>query len=315
MYVCLVLGVMTRVQVLIEPIRSGTHLVYIKLDGEDITGSPVSFNVAPAAPSSSKCKLARAVPPEVRTRTHAHMHARARWHGATAWGEGSTWLIHSARALPPSHPPSPTPHQHCTHIAPTPHPDLSPLNSHSLPLPLTCSLPTAPLSPPTPRLACPQNEPLLEKSPIAIIVTLFDKYGNQLDHGGVRVDAKASGVGVSGAKVEDNKDGTYTISLTAGPPGEVKVTVRIDGNDLPPYILTVVKAPETHAIAGGAADTSIEPVAAPEQSSPAAAEPKADEAEAKAKEAQRRQSQKPGETPKAADSSKGAEAAPPPAKE
>jgi len=210
-------------EVLIEPIRSGTHLVYIKLDGEDITGSPVSFNVAPAAPSSSKCKLARAVPPE--------------------------------------------------------------------------------------------NEPLLEKSPIAIIVTLFDKYGNQLDHGGVRVDAKASGVGVSGAKVEDNKDGTYTISLTAGPPGEVKVTVRIDGNDLPPYILTVVKAPETHAIAGGAADTSIEPVAAPEQSSPAAAEPKADEAEAKAKEAQRRQSQKPGETPKAADSSKGAEAAPPPAKE
>ena len=57
----------------------------------------------------------------------------------------------------------------------------------------------------------PESEPLLEKTPIAIRATLFDKYSNQLDHGGVRVDAKASGVGVSGAKVEDNKDGTYAI--------------------------------------------------------------------------------------------------------
>ena len=52
---------------------------------------------------------------------------------------------------------------------------------------------------------------------------------HRLDHGGVRVDAKASGVGVSGAKVEDNKDGTYAITLTAGPPGEIRVTIRIDG--------------------------------------------------------------------------------------
>jgi hypothetical protein len=44
--------------------------------------------------------------------------------------------------------------------------------------------------------------------------------------------------------VEDNKDGTYTISLTAGPPCEIKVTVRIDGNDLPPYVLTVQKNPD-----------------------------------------------------------------------
>ena len=91
----------------------------------------------------------------------------------------------------------------------------------------------------------PENSPLIEKMPIAIRATLFDKYGNQLDHGGVRVDAKASGVGVSGAKVEDNKDGTYTITMTAGPPGEIKVTVRIDGNDLAPYLLTVLKNPET----------------------------------------------------------------------
>ena len=148
-------------ELVVEPTRAGLHNVHVKLNGQDITGSPVSFVVTPAAPSSSKCKLMRSVPPE--------------------------------------------------------------------------------------------NEPLWEKSPIAIVVTLFDKYGNQLDHGGVRVDAKASGVGVSGAKVEDNKDGTYTITLQAGPPGEVKVTVRIDGNDLPPYQLNVQRNPDAHLVdAGGA---------------------------------------------------------------
>ena len=132
-------------------IRKPLH-VHIKLHGQDISGSPVSFNVSPAAPSSSKCKLARTVPPE--------------------------------------------------------------------------------------------SDPIIEKLPIAVSVTLFDKYGNQLDHGGVRVDAKASGIGVSGAKVEDNKDGTYTISLTAGPPGEIKIAIRIDGNELPPYLLNVQKSPD-----------------------------------------------------------------------
>ena len=164
-------------EVIIEPIRSGTHLVYVKLDGQDISGSPVSFDVEPAGPSSNKCKVTRVVPPE--------------------------------------------------------------------------------------------NDPIIEKSPIAILVTLFDKYGNQLDHGGVRVDAKASGVGVSGAKVEDNKDGTYTISLTAGPPGEIKVTVRIDGNDLPSHNLLVLKNPEqldakdAAAEAAEAAPEAAEPVSKP----------------------------------------------------
>ena len=147
-------------ELIVEPTRAGVHSIHIKLNGQDITGSPVSFTVAPAAPSSSKCKLTRVVPHE--------------------------------------------------------------------------------------------DEPLWEKSPIAIKVTLFDKYSNQLDHGGVRVDAKASGVGVSGAKVEDNKDGTYTISLTAGPPGEIKVTIRIDGNDLPPYALNVQRNPEAHNADTGA---------------------------------------------------------------
>lgn len=87
----------------------------------------------------------------------------------------------------------------------------------------------------------------------------------------MRVDAKASGVGVSGAKVEDNKDGTYTISLTAGPPGEIKVVVRIDGNDLPPYLLTVQRAPESADASGMMAkEADTPPLTAAEAAAPAA---------------------------------------------
>jgi len=163
----------------VEPTRAGVHKVYMKLGGQDITGSPVSFAITPAAPSSSKCKLSREMPPE--------------------------------------------------------------------------------------------NEPLWEKSQIALKATLLDKYGNQLDHGGVRVDAKASGVGVSGAKTEDNKDGTYTISLTSGPPGEIKVTVRIDGNDLQPFLLNVQRNPESQqdASAAMAKDAGSKDVEAKEGEAPA----------------------------------------------
>jgi len=145
-------GALGSYELLIEPVRAGLHYVHIRLGGQDISGSPVSFNVAPGPPTSSKCKLKTVIPPN--------------------------------------------------------------------------------------------DEPLWEKSPITIRVTLFDKYGNQLEKGGVRVDAKASGVGVSQAKTEDNKDGTYDINLMSGPPGDIKVMVRIDGNDLPPYQLTVQRNPE-----------------------------------------------------------------------
>ena len=141
-----------KYELVVEPTKAGLHHVHIRLHGQDISGSPVSFSVTPAGPASSKCKLNRTQPPE--------------------------------------------------------------------------------------------DEPLMEKSPIAILVTLFDKFGNQLDRGGIRVDAKASGVGVSPAKVEDNKDGTYTVTMTAGPAGEIKVIVRIDGNDLAPMILTAQKPRE-----------------------------------------------------------------------
>ena len=88
----------------------------------------------------------------------------------------------------------------------------------------------------------PESEMLFEKVPCGIRVTTVDKYGNRLDRGGVRVDAKAVGISVSPCVVEDHKDGTYMISLTAGAPGDVKVTVRIDSVDIQPFPLLVHKA-------------------------------------------------------------------------
>lgn len=125
-------------ELILEPLKSGEHSVHIKLFGEEITGSPVSFYVSPAAPNSQKCYLSR--PPDA--------------------------------------------------------------------------------------------EPTLINQPCDILLTTHDKYGNQLDRGGVRVDAKAAGVAASACTVEDHKDGTYTIRLTAGAPGEVKVTARIDSVEI-----------------------------------------------------------------------------------
>ena len=140
----------------LEPVRSGTHIVHIKLHGEEITGSPVSFKVSPGAPSVPKCYLTR--------------------------GEKQA----------------------------------------------------------------------VEKVPFSIVVTLVDKYGNRLDRGGVRVDAKALGAAATSA-VEDQKDGTYLINISAGAPGEVKVTVRIDGVELTPMNVTVIRSIdiEANAPAGG----------------------------------------------------------------
>jgi len=143
-------------EVSLEPTKSGTHVVHIRLHGHEITGSPVSFAVAPAAPHPNKCKLVREFPPE---------------------------------------------------------PELP-----------------------------------VEKTQAGIRVTLFDKYGNQLDRGGVRVDAKALGAMVSQCTVEDHKDGTYTISLSAGAPGEVKVVARIDGTEIAPMPITFVKAAQVDAV-------------------------------------------------------------------
>ena len=102
--------------------------------------------------------------------------------------------------------------------------------------------------------------------PIPIVATLVDKYGNRLDRGGVRVDAKALGAAAN-TVVEDRKDGTYLITITAGAPGEVKLTVRIDSVELTPTMtVTVVRAGLAEEQAE--AEAALAPSGAPE---PAAA--------------------------------------------
>lgn len=136
----------------LEPVRAGTHVVHIKLHGEEISGSPVSFKVTPGGPSVQKCYLTK-----------------------------------------------------------------------------------------------PEKQ-AIEKVPFPIVATLVDKYGNKLDRGGVRVDAKA--LGTATAAVEDRKDGTYLITITAAAPGEVKLTVRIDSTELTPtMVVTVTRAYQAEATA------------------------------------------------------------------
>jgi len=134
--------------------------VHLKLFGEEITGSPVSFYVSPSVPNSQKCYLSR--PPDA--------------------------------------------------------------------------------------------EPTLINQPCDILLTTHDKYGNQLDRGGVRVDAKAAGVAASACTVEDHKDGTYTIRLTAGAPGEVKVTARIDSVEIKTLSVFFVRELENNKGGGGSAE-------------------------------------------------------------
>jgi len=142
-------------ELILEPLKSGEHSVHIRLHGEEISGSPVSFYVSPAAPNSQKCYLSRPA----------------------------------------------------------------------------------------------DAEPTLINQPCDILLTTHDKYGNQLDRGGVRVDAKAAGVAATACTVEDHKDGTYTIRLTAGAPGEVKVTARIDSVEI--RTLSVFFVREREQVASG----------------------------------------------------------------
>merc|ERR1712224_846814 len=78
------------------------------------------------------------------------------------------------------------------------------------------------------------REPAFVNQWCEVLLITRDRYGNQLNRGGVRVDAKAMGVATSACCVEDRKDGTYIISLTAGAPGEVRVQARVDSVELRP---------------------------------------------------------------------------------
>ena len=107
--------------------------------------------------------------------------------------------------------------------------------------------------------------PTLINQQCEITLITHDKYGNQLEKGGVRVDAKSSGVAAGACTTEDHKDGTYTIRLTAGAPGEVKVNARIDSVEIKMFAVFFVREQENKN-----AGTEVEEV---EAAAPGAADP------------------------------------------
>lgn len=90
------------------------------------------------------------------------------------------------------------------------------------------------------RLYPPSEQPLVNQ-PCKLTLESIDKYGNRLDTGGARVDARANGPGVSGCEAEDHNDGTYTITFTAAVVGETRVIVRIDNMEMAPMKIMFVE--------------------------------------------------------------------------
>lgn len=87
-------------------------------------------------------------------------------------------------------------------------------------------------------LQAPSNPPVINET-CQIVLHLVDKYGNVVERGEVRVDAKVFGSKASDAQVVDVADGTYTISFTASLSGDYKVQVRLENNELPALAIHV----------------------------------------------------------------------------
>ena len=80
-----------------------------------------------------------------------------------------------------------------------------------------------------------------------LTLQVIDRFGNVLTNGGHRVDAKAAGAATSSCNVVDQNNGLYTISLTAGAPGDVKVTARVEGMEVGTVSLTFSRASDARS--------------------------------------------------------------------
>ena len=112
----------------------------------------------------------------------------------------------------------------------------------------------------------PPSEPPFINTTCVILLEAIDKFGNKLDKGGARVDARANGPGVSACVPEDRGDGTYTISFSAAVVGETRVIVRLDNVEMAPLKLVFVSPNEGAAKGkkgGAAADAKADDGAAP----------------------------------------------------
>ena len=79
----------------------------------------------------------------------------------------------------------------------------------------------------------PRSMPVVH-TPTEVVLHLVDKYGNDVETGGVRVDSKIFGSKASECQVVDCGDGTYTLTFVASVPGEYKVSARLENIEITP---------------------------------------------------------------------------------
>ena len=91
------------------------------------------------------------------------------------------------------------------------------------------------------KLLPPVEPPTTNKS-CELVLVAVDKLGNALDRGGARIDARVIGANASACVTEDKKDGTYTLTFTAGAMGEYRVNARLDNSEITPMTLQFVDA-------------------------------------------------------------------------
>lgn len=77
----------------------------------------------------------------------------------------------------------------------------------------------------------PPSEPTVTHNTSTMVIELFDRFGNRVERGGSRVDARALGPSAGQCAVEDLKDGTYEVSFSAFAVGDYKVTARLENKD------------------------------------------------------------------------------------
>ena len=87
----------------------------------------------------------------------------------------------------------------------------------------------------------PPEEPPMVHSQCVLRLEAVDKYGNRVDRGGATIAARVVGTGVSTVTVHDAKDGSYSLTFSGAVPGECKVVVRLDNNEMAPLTVSFVK--------------------------------------------------------------------------
>ena len=92
------------------------------------------------------------------------------------------------------------------------------------------------------------TEPGIVGQTCVLMLETTDKFGNAVEVGGASIAARALGTGVSPCVVEDNQNGTYSLSFTSNVVGDARVIVRLDNVEMPPFLVNFVKGDASAAV-------------------------------------------------------------------